>query len=84
VGNAVGILLVALKGDLDQAKNAIESLRAAVASMDGHMVVQRAPRELRRQVDVWGPGENAALMRKLKQEFDPHGVLNPGRFVAGI
>ncbi len=84
VGNAVGILLVAWKGDPDQVKSGIESLRQAVTGMDGHLVVQRAPRELRGQVDVWGPAQNAALIRKLKQEFDPHGILNPGRFVAGI
>lgn len=84
VGNALGVLLVALKGNLDQAKDAIESLRQALAGMDGHLIVQRAPRELRAQIDVWGPGQNATQMRKLKQEFDPHGILNPGRFVAGI
>ena len=32
--------------------------------------------------DVWGPpGDAAAVMRALKERFDPAGVLNPGRFV---
>jgi len=30
------------------------------------------------------PPPALALMRALKQEFDPRRTLNPGRFVAGI
>ena len=26
----------------------------------------------------------AALSRRLKEQFDPHGILNPGRMVAGV
>jgi FAD/FMN-containing dehydrogenase len=32
--------------------------------------------------DLWGPpGDGAAVMRAIKDRFDPQGVLNPGRFV---
>ena len=32
-----------------------------------------------------GPSPPAlGLMQELKRQFDPHGTLNPGRFVAGI
>ena len=42
--------------------------------------------ELREKLDPWGPTDPAALalMRGLKDEFDPHRVLNPGRFVGGL
>ena len=44
-----------------------------------------APEEVRDRVDVWGPDPQAmALMRRLKERFDPAGVCNPGRFVGGI
>jgi glycolate oxidase FAD binding subunit len=65
---------------------AIERLRALVAAEDGSLVVERAPAALRARVDPWGPvpAPALALMRGLKQEFDPDRTLNPGRFVDGI
>jgi glycolate oxidase FAD binding subunit len=33
----------------------------------------------------WGPtGSNFALMTRIKQSFDPNGILNPGVFVGGL
>lgn len=85
VANAVGVVMVALAGNPDSAAMAIAALRDHVSSHGGHLVVQRAPRELRERVYVWGPVRNdMGIMRKLKQEFDPNGILNPGRFVGGI
>ncbi len=84
IANAVGILFVGLKGDLGPVKNAILELRQAAIASGGTLVVQRAPRALREQVDAWGAGQNDPLLRKLKQEFDPNGILNPGRYVGGI
>ncbi len=41
--------------------------------------------DLKRQFHVWGPTrQDFPLMQKLKREFDPDGVLNPGRYVGGI
>ena len=41
---------------------------------------------VRERLDPWGPVPAPALqaMRALKHEFDPRGVLNPGRFVGGL
>jgi len=51
----------------------------------GHAVIFTAPAELKQTNDVWGPATPAhALMRKIKQEFDPFNLLNPGRFVGGL
>jgi glycolate oxidase FAD binding subunit len=82
--NPVGILFVALKGDPEQVKSAVASLRESATIVGGHLVVHRAPRAVREEIDVWGPLQNSSLMRKLKQEFDPHGILNPGRFGTAI
>lgn len=60
-------------------------LREAAQARGGQMLIQRAPDDLKNQLDVWGEvGANAALLRGIKQQFDPHGRLNFGRFVAGI
>jgi glycolate oxidase FAD binding subunit len=64
----------------------LDRLRAVVADVDGGVMVERGPRTLRAAVDPWGPVPAPALevMRALKREFDPTGVLNPGRFVGGL
>jgi len=60
-----------------------ERLRPLVAEVEGHMVVLSYPKEaeLSRQ-EIWGPpGSASAVMRAIKDRFDPEGILNPGRFV---
>jgi glycolate oxidase FAD binding subunit len=64
----------------------VAPLREALAAEGGSLVVERAPLYLKSAADVWGPIPDVALavMRRLKAEFDPRGVLNPGRFVGGL
>ena len=64
----------------------VETLRDAVGTHGGSVVIERGPRELRARIDPWGVIEPHALglMRALKDRFDPAGVLNRGRFVGGI
>jgi glycolate oxidase FAD binding subunit len=63
----------------------LSELRAAAQARGGQMVILRAPDEVKEKLDVWGEvGTTARLMRELKKKFDPHALLNPGRFVAGI
>lgn len=73
-------------GDTTATVASIERLRAVVAAHGGSVVIERGPRVLRVAVDPWGPipEPELALMRGLKHEFDPRGVLNPGRFVGGL
>jgi glycolate oxidase FAD binding subunit len=61
----------------------IESLRAALAPAP--CVLLDAPAEVRAALDPWGDQTGpVALMRKVKQRFDPAGVCAPGLFVGGI
>jgi glycolate oxidase FAD binding subunit len=47
--------------------------------------VQRAPVQVKQRLDAWGPaGDYLGLTRRVKEKFDPRGVLNPGRFLGGI
>jgi glycolate oxidase FAD binding subunit len=62
----------------------IHQLQPAVAKFDGRMKVLRADAslgELPRQV-VWGTRDGSVdVMVAVQQQFDPAGILNPGRFV---
>jgi glycolate oxidase FAD binding subunit len=84
-----GVLHLAMRG-IASAKQLAEAflrpLRAELAGEGGSAVVERAPAELKAQIDVWGPvaPETFAIMERLKREFDPQGILNPGRFVGGL
>jgi glycolate oxidase FAD binding subunit len=62
------------------------SIRGAVAALGGHATLVRAPASLRASVDVFEPQDAAlsALNKRVKEGFDPKGVLNPGRMWAGI
>jgi len=71
---------------VSMAAGLVERLRGAVADLEGHVIMRRAPLAVRRAVDPWGPIDAGplALMRALRDEFDPKRVLNPGRFVGGL
>src|SRR5512138_595185 len=59
-------------------------VRAAVAAAGGgHATLIRAPLELRAAVPVFQPQDaaTAALTRRVKEGFDPRGILNPGHMV---
>jgi glycolate oxidase FAD binding subunit len=62
------------------------TIRAAVATVGGHATLIRAPLAVRSAVDVFEPQESAlvALTRRVKEGFDPSGILNRGRMYAGI
>lgn len=63
----------------------VAGIRANLAALGATCVVEHAPSAAKRSLDVWGDVEPAlGLMRRLKAELDPQGVLNPGRFVGGI
>jgi len=62
------------------------SVRMAVGELGGHATLIRAPAAVRAAVDVFQPEPPGlrALSHRVKESFDPKGVLNPGRMWAGI
>src|SRR5215475_2123612 len=62
------------------------AIRRAVAAVGGHATLVRAPAAVRASVDVFAPEDQAtrALAKRVKESFDPKGVLNPGRMWAGV
>ena len=48
-------------------------------------IVEDAPPEVKRGIDVFGPEPSSLpLMRSIKAQLDPNGVLSPGRFVGRL
>ncbi len=80
-----GILIIALKSDTTRLTEAIISMRSFVDSLKGNMVIQKAPSIIKSKIDVWGDiGSPLSIMKRLKYQFDPNRILNPGRYVGGI
>jgi glycolate oxidase FAD binding subunit len=48
-------------------------------------VVEDAPPQVKRGIDVFGPEPSSLpLMRSIKAQLDPNGVLSPGRMVGRL
>ena len=76
------------KGAADSAilAETVKTLRIAATHVNGTFVVEKAPPSVKRLVEVWGPVNSGelAVMRRIKEQFDPARLLNPGRFVGGM
>lgn len=61
-------------------------VRRAAAMTGGHATLIRAPAAVRAAVEVFEPqsGALAGVSKRVKDSFDPKGVLNPGRMWAGV
>jgi glycolate oxidase FAD binding subunit len=79
----VGVCYAALPATADQAE-VIEAVRRTLNARGGSCVVLNAPAVVRDSLDMWGPISGLALMKAVKDRFDPDRRLAPGRFVGGI
>jgi glycolate oxidase FAD binding subunit len=79
-----GGLIWAVLAPSDDGGEAI--VRDAVEAVGGHATLIRAPAAIRAVVPVFSPEQAALaeLTQRVKQSFDPKGVLNPGRMWAGV
>jgi len=86
VGRAgAGVFLLRITEDVQLQKRVIDGLRDALQIGRGSAVVVKCSPDLRTHVDVWGPiGDALSLMKAVKQQFDPAGILSPGRGPGGL
>jgi glycolate oxidase FAD binding subunit len=76
---AIGAGYLRIAGDVDAQIRAIVELRAA-APVIQHVVILRAPLEIKSQIDVWGDlGDATIVLQALKRAMDPAGILGAGR-----
>ena len=61
-------------------------LRAAAGECGGHATLMRAGADQRRGIGAFQPEPEplARLTRRMKEAFDPGGILNPGRMYEGV
>ena len=64
---------------------AIAAAQARMTEVGGHLTVHLLPDEIKERLDVWGAaGDTLPLMRRIKAQFDPAGIMNPGRQIGRI
>ncbi len=78
-----GLIWVAVEAGEDAAH---ETVRDAIDWCGGHATLIRGSAAQRAAAPVFQPQAEAvaALTRRIKQGFDPEGILNPGRMYAGV
>jgi glycolate oxidase FAD binding subunit len=60
----------------------LTTVQGAAEAAEGNVVLLRCPPAWKKTLPVWGkPRGDLALMRRVKQQLDPRGLFNPGRFV---
>ena len=77
-----GLVWMRMEGDPEA-----ELVRRTIEALGGgHATLVRADPGMRAAVPVFHPQAPAlhALAKRLKEQFDPHAILNPGRMVADI
>jgi len=78
---ASGILRVHLTGDDDDVIAGADALLAAARVCGGSARVEKKSDRVRARLSSWGDGDlpGLFLMRRLKDAFDPSGILEPAR-----
>ena len=86
VAQAVGVGYLRLEGpNVAALLDPIKELRKNLESRGGSFAVLRCPLEIKSKINVLGQcGRCLPLMKRIKAQFDPTGVLNPGRFIGGV
>ena len=60
-------------------------VRSHAQDNGGFLSILQAPIALKQSIEVWGYTGNALkVMSDIKEKFDPHRLLSPGRFVGGL
>jgi glycolate oxidase FAD binding subunit len=80
-----GIIRVGFDADDEKVIDIVRQLRAEAVAAGSSLFIESAATAVRREADAWGEvGPTGAIMRAIKERFDPKSLLNPGRFVSEI
>lgn len=79
-----GILYTYITNGNGNNVNITGDLQQFAAGLGGFFVVENAPLEIRKNTGLWPQRNDYNLMKRLKTEFDPNNILNPGRVAGGL
>lgn len=69
-------------GDLERVLN---DARNATHQLEGNLTIQKCQTAIKEHFDVWDTDNQPInLIQRMKSQFDPLNLLNPGRFIGGI
>jgi glycolate oxidase FAD binding subunit len=77
VGSGIGLLGL----PVTTRSTELLAIRQQCEAVGGYLSVLTAAHHIKQQMEVWGyQGAAVAVMRQLRQQFDPRAVFNPGKF----
>jgi len=79
-----GILYTYLAAEHEALLRITDELKRAAASLNGFFLIEAAPLAVRKEAATLPLRNDYPLMRRLKAEFDPNNILNPGRLLGGL
>ena len=70
---------------MERAVMTLNSLLDDCRRVAGNLVVERVPTGVKERLKIWGEvGPDFVVMKRIKDQIDPAGVMSPGRFVGGL
>jgi len=67
---------------IQQLTDHIRAFRIHLRPARGTVILESAPANLKKSIDVWGyEYKDKSLMQSIRNQFDPHKILNPGRYI---
>jgi glycolate oxidase FAD binding subunit len=74
-----------LHSRIDSIVELIKRFTSEASQYEGNLTVESSPPPIKEKIDVWGkPRSDYRLVRSIKEQIDPAGILNPGRFIGGV
>jgi glycolate oxidase FAD binding subunit len=72
-------------GSVGKAIEVIGKLLKHSRKAGGNLVIQHAPADIKKDLNIWGElPSDFVLMKRVKEQVDPSGIMSPGRFVGGL
>jgi glycolate oxidase FAD binding subunit len=84
-GSGTSLLGLLLDGSEESGVEVIEQVLKRCWDSGGNLVLKRAPASMKGRLPMWGQkGSDFHVMKRLKEELDPFGIMSPGRFIGGL